>query len=300
MTSEDKPMPVVTTTRPTVQVGSQGDAVEELQILLNQRLGNQILFRLFVPLVTDGDFGNRTQKAVIAYQEHYALAADGVVGDRTWASLLQARFPDIEGHWAANYITALANMGIVKGDDLGNFRPNSLVTRRQFAQLVVAAFDPVLTSVRPPIIFRDVPMPARNPIYRAYETGVMAGFEDGTFRPEESIRRQDVLVSLVTILGTLRSGGPNDLLRLDDRDTISDYAVTPVLLALGHGIVVNQPNVSRLNPKAAATRAEVAAILERAIVSYVRRQAEFGNRVDLGYRVPKEPIDSLFVVRVDI
>jgi peptidoglycan hydrolase-like protein with peptidoglycan-binding domain len=293
-------MLAVTATRPTIQVGSQGDAVQELQDLLNQRLGNQIVFRLFVPLRVDGDFGDRTRNAVMAYQEHYALDADGVVGDRAWTSLLQTRFPDITGHWAANYISVLANMGIVKGDELGNFRPNGLVTRRQFAQLVVAAFDRILTTVRPPILFRDVPMPARNPIYRAYETGVMAGFEDGTFRPEESILRQDVLVALVRILGMLRSGGPNDLLRYEDRAAISDYARNAVILATGHGIVVNQPNLSRLNPKAAATRAEVAAILERAIVSHVRRQAQFGNRLNLGYRVPKEPIDSPFVVRADI
>jgi Putative peptidoglycan binding domain/S-layer homology domain len=290
----------VTTMRPTIKLGSQGDAVEELQILLNQRLSNQIIFRTFVPLTTDGDFGSRTQKAVVAYQEHYALPADGIVGDRTWSSLLQTRFPDIEGHWAANYVTVLSNMGIVKGDDLGNYRPNSLVTRQQFAQLVVAAFDPILVNIRPDIRFSDVPMPARNPITRAYMVGVMSGFDDGTFRPNEGIRRQDVLVSLVTILGTLRSGGPNDLLRLEDRDTISDYARSSVVLAMGHGVVVNHPNVNRLNPKAAATRAEVAAILERSIVSYVQRQAQFGNRVDLSYRVPKEPIDSPFVVRVDI
>jgi hypothetical protein len=290
----------VTTMRPTIKLGSQGDAVEELQILLNQRLGNQLIFRTFVPLTTDGDFGSQTQKAVVAYQEHYALPADGMVGDRTWSSLLQTHFPDIEGHWAANSITVLSNMGIVKGDDLGNYRPNSLVTRQQFAQLVVAAFDPILVNVRPDIRFSDVPMPARNPITRAYMAGVMSGFDDGTFRPNEGIRRQDVLVALVTILGTLRSGGSNDLLRLEDRDTISDYARSSVILAMGHGVVVNHPNVNRLNPKAAATRAEVAAILERAIVSYVQRQAQFGNRVDLGYRVPKEPIDSPFVVRVDI
>jgi S-layer homology domain len=283
----------VTTMRPTIKLGSQGDAVEELQILLNQRLSNQIIFRTFVPLTTDGDFGSRTQKAVVAYQ-------DGIVGDRTWSSLLQTRFPDIEGHWAANYVTVLSNMGIVKGDDLGNYRPNSLVTRQQFAQLVVAAFDPILVNIRPDIRFSDVPMPARNPITRAYMVGVMSGFDDGTFRPNEGIRRQDVLVSLVTILGTLRSGGPNDLLRLEDRDTISDYARSSVVLAMGHGVVVNYPNVNRLNPKAAATRAEVAAILDRSIVSYVQRQAQFGNRVDLSYRVPKEPIDSPFVVRVDI
>jgi S-layer homology domain/Putative peptidoglycan binding domain len=290
----------VTTLRPIVLLGSQGDAVEELQILLNQRLGNQLRFRLIVPLVVDGDFGDRTHKAVLTYQEHYALRADGVVGDLTWTSLLQTRFPDIEGHWAANYITALANMGIVRGDDRGHFRPNDLVTRAQFAQLAVAAFDPILKTVRPDIRFSDVPRPARNPITRAYSAGIMTGFGDGTFRPEESIRRQDMLLSIASILGTRRDGEPSGLARFDDAETISDYARSGVNLATQHEVVVNFPNVSRLNPQAATTRGEAAAVLERSIVNYVQRQAQFGNVVDLGYRVPKEAIDSPFVVIVSI
>ena len=292
-------MPVITL-RPTVLIGNQGDAVEELQILLNQRLGNQLIFRSLVPLVVDGDFGDRTNAAVLAYQEHYALDADGVVGNQTWASLLQIGFPDIEGHWAANYISVLANMGIVRGNDLGNFSPNTLITRGQFAQLIVAAFNRVLTNIRPAIRLRDVPMPARSAIVRVYETGIMAGFDDDTFRPEEGIRRQDVLVALAQILGTRRDGGINELNRYEDAETISDYARLAVALATQHEIVVNYPNVNRLNPMAAATRGEVAAILERAIALYVQRQAQFGNKVDLGYRVPKEPINSPFVVIVSI
>lgn len=290
----------VTTLRPTVQISSQGDAVEELQILLNQRLGNQLIFRSLVPLVVDGDFGDRTHAAILTYQEHYALEADGVVGHQTWTSLLQIGFPDIEGHWAANYISVLANMGIVRGNDLGNFSPNILITRGQFAQLVVAAFDRILTNIRPAIRFRDVPMSARSAIVRAYETGIMSGFDDDTFRPNEGIRRQDVLVALAQILGTRRDGGSSVLNRYEDAETISDYALLSVELATQHEIVVNYPNVNRLNPKAAATRGEVAAILERAIALYRQRQAQFGNEVDLGYRVPKEPVSSPFVVIVSI
>ena len=287
-------MPVITL-RPIVQIGSQGDAVEELQILLNQRLGNQLIFRSLLPLTADGDFGDRTNAAVLTYQEHYALDADGVVGQSTWTSLLQISFPDIEGHWAANYISALANMGIVRGNNLGNFSPNTLITRGQFAQLIVTAFDRVLTNIRPAIRFRDVPMPARSAIVRAYETGVMSGFDDDTFHPEESIRRQDVLVALARILGTRRDGGAGVLNQYEDAETISDYALIPVELATLHEIVVNYPHVNRLNPKAAATRGEVAAILERSIALYVQRQAQFGNEVDLGYRVPQEPINSPFL-----
>ncbi|NJR38917.1 MAG: hypothetical protein HC781_08870 [Leptolyngbyaceae cyanobacterium CSU_1_4] len=292
-------MPVITL-RPTVQIGSRGEAVEELQILLNQRLGNQLIFRSLVPLKVEGDFGDRTHAAVLTYQEHYALDADGIVGHQSWTSLLQIPFPDIEGHWAANSITVLANMGIIRGNDLGNFSPNTLMTRGQFAQVIVAAFDRILTNIRPAIRFRDVPMSARSAIVRAYETGILSGFDDDTFRPEDGIRRQDVWVALTSILGTRRDGGSGVLNRYEDAETISDYALPAVELATLHEIVVNYPNVNRLNPKAAATRGEVAAILERSIVLHVRRQAEFGNPVELGYRVPKEPIHSPFVVMVSI
>jgi S-layer homology domain len=128
----------------------------------------------------------------------------------------------------------------------------------------------------------------------------MTGFGDGTFRPDDGIRRQDMLVSIASILGTRRDGGLDVLNRFEDAETISDYARTGVDLATQHEVVVNFSKVGRLNPQAAATRGEVAAVLERSIVNYVQRQALFGNIVDLGYRVPKEAIDSAFVVIVSI
>lgn len=298
----------VTTLRPTLQLGDKSTAVEELQSLLNLRLANQIVFRAIVPLVVDGDFGSKTRIAVVAYQKQYALSPDGIVGDtlkewpchRTWASLLQTCFHDIQGHWAANPICALANMGIVKGDQTGNFNPNAAIARGQFAGVVMTAFESVLPAVRPDQRFSDVPMPARNPITSAYIRGVMSGFEDGTFRPDEGIRRQDMFVSLATILGNFRSGGPNDLIRFEDADTISDYARSAVLSVTRHEIVVNYPNKLRLNPKAFATRGEVAATLERAIVQHVKRQKDFGNILNLGFRVPIEPIETGFTVIVSI
>ena len=291
---------LVTTIRPTVQLSDQSDAVKKVQELLNQRLANQIIFHSLVPLATDGSFGEKTQSAVVAYQEHYALPADGIVGDRTWTSLLQTRFPDIAGHWAANPICALANMGIVKGDEFGNFNPDKAITREQFAIVAMLAFESVLPVVRPEQPFSDVGQSAPSAIASAYTRGVMSGFGDGTFRPNEGIRRQDMLAALVTILGTLRSGGPNDLARLEDADLISNYARSAVALALGHEIVVNHPNISRLNPQKTATRGEVAATLERAIVQHVKRQREFGNVLDLGFRVPQEPVETGFTVIVSI
>jgi hypothetical protein len=68
--------------------GSSGELVTWLQRRLNQiagphghgALGGKLL-------VTDGVFGERTEKVVKAFQTNRGLAADGVVGPKTWARL---------------------------------------------------------------------------------------------------------------------------------------------------------------------------------------------------------------------
>ena len=65
--------------RPLLKKGSRGAEVESLQIYLNSHgfcCGN-----------TDGIFGEKTKKAVIALQKFYGLTPDGIVGPKTWASL---------------------------------------------------------------------------------------------------------------------------------------------------------------------------------------------------------------------
>lgn len=65
----------------TLKRGSKGDEVEALQHLLNVE-GHKVTI--------DGDFGVKTEAAVMAYQKAHAKEcgeADGIVGPRTWAAL---------------------------------------------------------------------------------------------------------------------------------------------------------------------------------------------------------------------
>ena len=64
--------------RPTLSKGAEGDDVVELQ--------NELIeagYKVF----PDGDFGENTEEAVVAFQTAEGLNADGVVGLRTWAVL---------------------------------------------------------------------------------------------------------------------------------------------------------------------------------------------------------------------
>jgi peptidoglycan hydrolase-like protein with peptidoglycan-binding domain len=66
-----------------LRLGDQGPDVRKLQLLLNSTL---------VPnphLIVDGDFGKKTEQAVVTFQHMRGLPEDGIVGQRTWALLGQ-------------------------------------------------------------------------------------------------------------------------------------------------------------------------------------------------------------------
>lgn len=68
--------------RPTVRRGSKGDAVREVQRILNA------WYPTMAALTVDGDFGSKTEGRVRYMQQRAGLAVDGIVGPNTWRRLL--------------------------------------------------------------------------------------------------------------------------------------------------------------------------------------------------------------------
>jgi uncharacterized protein (TIGR02594 family) len=66
-----------------LELGAKGDAVRQLQMLLNNWLRPRPGLRV------DGDFGAQTEAAVLKFQFAHKLEADGVVGAQTWSALGQ-------------------------------------------------------------------------------------------------------------------------------------------------------------------------------------------------------------------
>ncbi|OYN95416.1 peptidoglycan-binding domain-containing protein [Enemella evansiae] len=63
---------------PVVKYGARGEAVKDLQCVLNSNGAK---------LAVDGRFGPKTKAAVLSYQKAKGLEVDGIVGPKTWASL---------------------------------------------------------------------------------------------------------------------------------------------------------------------------------------------------------------------
>jgi hypothetical protein len=76
--ARQKPPRAASRPMPLLRHGSDGGAVRTLQEALNEHGAH---------LIVDGDFGDDTLKAVIAFQTGHKLAHDGVVGRHTWEAL---------------------------------------------------------------------------------------------------------------------------------------------------------------------------------------------------------------------
>jgi hypothetical protein len=76
-----RPLPGVVPGHPVLKRGSRGDAVREVQALLNRKMPD------FPQLVADGIFGQLTDKSVREFQRREHIGVDGIVGPVTHARL---------------------------------------------------------------------------------------------------------------------------------------------------------------------------------------------------------------------
>lgn len=196
--------------------------------------------------------------------------------------------PDIEGHWAAPFIQVLVARGIITGFPDGTFKPDTKMTRSQFAALISQAFDQPLTHEA--IEFRDLPPNfwATGAIAESTRMGFLTGYPGGRFQPNQELSRVQAIVALTSGLGLV--DGSRNLLRIyRDRLRIPGYATAKVAAATQRQMVVNHPEVNALRPTDAVTRAEVVALVHQALVHQGRLPA-----IASAYIVQPEKVGLIF------
>jgi S-layer homology domain len=171
--------------------------------------------------------------------------------------------------WARPFIEKLAEEEIIAGFPDGSFKPKQAVTRAQFAAIVRKAFSRS-AAVRNSRTFSDVATKywAATSIDRAYTTGFLSGYPDGTFLPEQQIPKAQALISLASGLKLDPPSNVASALSVyRDASEIPDYAKNGIAAATQKTLVVNYPSVAFLNPTDVATRADVAAFVYQALVN---------------------------------
>lgn len=177
-------------------------------------------------------------------------------------------FNDVdENHWAYDYIKLMSDNGIISGYNDGSFKPNGIVTREEFAKMMVLTLG--LELINPD---RDsfVDVKSSDWSYKYVETAklYLTGFRTSQgdfFKPKNIAVREDMAVAIVKGLELSTENVNLSILNsLDDEDKISNNLKPYVAIAMNEGIMVGDNN--KFNPQENLTRAEAATLLARLII----------------------------------
>ena len=162
---------------------------------------------------------------------------------------------DISGHWAQADIQKLVAAGAISGYPNKTFKPNNNITRAEFAVTLVKALKLAPKSGK---VFNDTANHwAKDNIATAQAYGIISGYSDTKFGPNDKITREQMAV-MVTKAASLKAAA--NAKTFTDSAKVSAWAKDAVIAASSNGIISGYPDGS-FKPKANATRAEAATMI---------------------------------------
>ena len=188
----------------------------------------------------------------------------------------QLNFSDVpENHWAASAIKRAAALGIVKGHLDNTFKPNASTTRAEFMTMLANAFkwkaeklgqvDQSQQDEQAGVSFTDndtIGAWAVDAIIQGIQRGIITGYTDGSFRPNQEITRTEMIVMLARALGV--SNVEIARTQFTDDAAIPAWGKGAVEALRELGIVTGRSNNS-FAPNDEATRAEALVIIMRVL-----------------------------------
>ncbi|MBP7863101.1 S-layer homology domain-containing protein [bacterium] len=186
---------------------------------------------------------------------------------------------DSRNHWAQQYIGMLIDKGTIGGFPDGTFKPDDGISRAQFAAIIVKALG--LPTAGRNAEFKDLSDKhwAYKAISSAVEGGLVGGFPDGSFRPEDKITRTQALVILAKALPG-GNGAPRLLDRYKDGSEVPAWAIPSVAKVAQAGILVNYPDAFTIRANDNATRAEVAALTYQTMANLGQKLPSISTGLD--------------------
>ena len=177
-----------------------------------------------------------------------------------------APFTDVDtAKWYHLSVDYVLTHKIMNGVSSRVFAPNANLTRGMLVQILYnLEGKPKGTAAN----FPDVQADAwyAEAVGWAAANKVVTGYADGTFRPNDAVTREQaaaILYRYAQSKGIDVSVGENtNILSYVDVQQASEYAIPALQWAVGAG-VLNGKNGGRLAPTGTATRAEIAAIMQR-------------------------------------
>ena len=181
-----------------------------------------------------------------------------------------------EGAWYAASVAFCQQHELMEGASSGSFEPDGLLTRGVLAEALYRLAGSPAPEGEEEAPFTDVGAEHPNvaAIRWAKASGVVSGYEDGSFGPEDPITREQIAALLWNDRGREE---PGEAAPYTDRAEVSDWAAGAVEWAYGVRLMQGTPEGAFL-PQSNTSRAQGAAV----IMNYA--QMYYGLRP--GYQLP--------------
>lgn len=162
--------------------------------------------------------------------------------------------------WYHDGVHYCVEHGLMVGTSADTFEPNTTTTRGMIATILwrLEGSPMVDTAMN----YTDVPSGSwyEDAIRWADSTGVVLGYGDGTFGPDDPITREQMAAMLWRYAG--KPQAESSLADFTDGSETSQWAESAMLWAVEQGLIEGMGN-AQLNPQGQATRAQAATILMR-------------------------------------
>lgn len=197
-----------------------------------------------------------TDAAVLSVQGAYRIDRGGAA---------QTPFTDLANtDWYYTCVRFVYERGLFQGENATTFAPRATMTRAMLATVLCRLAGAQNTA--PDAGFSDVPDTWYTAAVNwAAQVGVVTGNGDGTFSPEASVTREQMAAMLYryadSYLG-LDASAAGDLSGYPDANQVSSWAQEAMSWAVGAKIITGT-DAGTLAPTGTASRAEVAAMLQR-------------------------------------
>ncbi len=190
------------------------------------------------------------------------------------------QFSDVpQNYWAFEYISEMAERGVLSGYPDGKFYPESQVTRAEFAKIMTMAAN--LNLAQPTMqIFEDVSVNEWYATYIHTAKEYLSAYEQNGrkyYMPDSPALREDIAVALVKLKGYPTLGADlNTVTRMfSDHQSISSGAKIYVAAAIENGLISGYED-GTFRGQNGITRSEAATLLWRAY-QYGNANKTYGN-----------------------
>ncbi|WP_181151108.1 S-layer homology domain-containing protein [Paenibacillus sp. PCH8] len=177
-------------------------------------------------------------------------------------------FTDVAQHWAETEVNDMGSRMVIEGITDTTFEPNRGVTRAEFAAILVRGLG--LKLGEQVNSFNDVSGSEwyASAVNTASSYGLIDGYEDGTFRPQTQITRQEAMALIARAMAVtgmeaaVSAGNVQQWSDYADAEQVASWAKEAVASSISTGLVSGRGK-DTIAPNQSITRAETAVIIRR-------------------------------------